>query len=191
MTIPASLVARIRGTACQHDVFHLPTGQMIDEYFDEYLLASDPVLLRDVAVEMARYVPSGTEALVGVELGGIPLTVAVSATSHVPAAFLRRERKSYGTCRHVEGHPVEGRRVVLIDDVVRSGSQVLRAAAVLRQMGARVATAICVLDRDLDGKKRLAEDEIVLQSLLITADLGASSLVRRSEELTEPPEPAS
>lgn len=191
MTIPASLVARIRGTACQHGVFHLPTGQVIDEYFDEYLLASDPVLLRDVAVEMARFVPPGTEALVGLELGGIPLAVAVSATSRVPAAFLRRERKSYGTCRQIEGYPVEGRRVVLIDDVVRSGSQVLRAAAVLRQLGVRVAIAICVLDRDLGGRERLAEDEIVLRSLLTTADLGARSLVRRSEELTEPLESAS
>ncbi len=68
---------------------------------------------------------------------------------------------------------MEGRRVVLVDDVVRSGSQVLRAAAVLRQLGAHVATAICVLERDLDGRKRLAEDEIVLRSLLTTAQTSA------------------
>lgn len=175
MTVPASLVARIRGTACQYGAFHLPTGQVIDEYFDEYLLAADPALLRDVAAELVQCVPPGTDTLVGLELGGIPLTVALSAASGVPAAFLRRERKSYGTFRQVEGHPVKGKHIVLVDDVVRSGSQVLRAATVLRRLGARVATAICVLDRDLGGRARLAQEQIVLRPLLATATLGAES----------------
>ncbi|MCE7011779.1 hypothetical protein LWC34_54545 [Kibdelosporangium philippinense] len=177
MTVPASLVARIRSAACQRGAFHLPTGQVIDEYFDEYLLAADPALLRDVAAELVQHVPPDTDALVGVELGGIPLAVALSAASGVPAAFLRRARKSYGTFRQVEGHPVGGRRVVLVDDVVRSGSQVLRAAAVLRRLGAQVATAICVLDRDLGGGARLARERILLRPLLATAALGRESAV--------------
>jgi phosphoglycolate phosphatase-like HAD superfamily hydrolase len=41
MTIPASLITRINVTACQQGAFHLPTGQVIEEYFDEYLLAAD------------------------------------------------------------------------------------------------------------------------------------------------------
>lgn len=180
MTIPASLLARIRVTACQHGAFHLPTGQVIDEYFDEYLLAADPMLLRDIAAEMARHVPVGTDAVVGLEMGGLPLAVALSAATGVPAGFLRRERKSYGTCRQVEGRPVAGRHVVLIDDVVRSGSQVLRAASVLRCAGASVATAICVLDRDLDGRARLAESQIVLRSLLTPAALSTEVPVWRA-----------
>lgn len=180
MTIPASLLARIRGAACQRGAFHLPTGHVIEEYFDEYLLASDPALLREVAAEMARLVPVGAETLVGLELGGIPLAVALSAATGVPAGFLRRERKSYGTCRQVEGPPVAGRRVALVDDVIRSGSQVLRAASVLRQADASVATVICVLDRDLDGWARLAENQIVLRSLLTPAALGTESPVRQA-----------
>lgn len=171
MTIPVSLLARIRGTACQRGAFQLPTGQVVEEYFDEYLLAADPVLLREVAAEMARYSPVGTEALVGLEMGGIPLAVALSAATGIPVGFLRRERKSYGTCRQMEGRPVAGRHVVLVDDVIRSGSQVLRAASVLRRAGASVATAICVLDRDLGGRARLAESQIVLRSLFTPAAL--------------------
>ncbi len=179
MTIPASLISRIEVTACQQGVFHLQTGQVIEEYFDEYFLAADPTLLRDVAAEMARYVPPGTEMLVGMELGGIPLAVALSAATAVPAGFLRRERKSYGTRRQIEGHPVAGRDVVLVDDVVRSGSQVLRAVSVLRRAGASVATAICVLDRGIDGRARLAENQIILRSLLTPDALGTKSAVRR------------
>lgn len=156
------------------------TGQVIEEYFDEYLLAADPMLLREVAAEMARHVPDCTEALVGLELGGIPLVVALSAATGVPAGFLRRERKSYGTCRQVEGRPVAGRRVVLVDDVVRSGNQVLRAASVLRRAGTRVATAICILDRDLGGRARLAESQIVLRCLFTPAALGTEVPVQQA-----------
>ncbi len=176
MTIPTSLIARIRVTACQQGPFHLPTGQIIETYFDEYLLAADPTLLRDVATEMARYVPVGTEMLVGIELGGIPLAVALSTATGLPAGFLRRRRKSYGTRRQIEGRLVAGRDVVLVDDVVRSGSQILRAASVLRRAGASVATGICVLDRGIGGQARLAENQIILQSLLTPNALDAKSV---------------
>lgn len=179
MTVSTSLVARIRGVACQRAAFHLPTGQVIEEYFDEYLLAADPVLLRDAVAEMVQHVPVSTETLVGLELGGIPLAVALSAATGIPAGFLRRERKPYGTCRQLEGHTVAGRHVVLVDDVVRSGSQVLRAASVLRQAGASVVTAICVLDRELDGQARLAKNQIVLRSLLTSAALGTEPQFRQ------------
>lgn len=178
MTIPASLITRIKVAACQQGAYHLPTGQVIEEYFDEYLLAADPTLLRDVTAQMARYVPVGAEILVGVELGGIPLAMALSAATGVPAGFLRRERKSYGTRRQIEGHPVAGRDIVLVDDVVRSGYQVLRAASVLRWADASVTTAICVLDRDIDGRARLAENQIILRSLLTTEALGMESAVQ-------------
>ncbi|MGH3869473.1 MAG: orotate phosphoribosyltransferase [Pseudonocardiaceae bacterium] len=186
MTITASLFARIRATACQRGAFHLPTGQVIEEYFDEYLLAADPVMLRDIAAEMTRHVPACTEALVGLELGGLPLAVALSAATGVPAGFLRRKRKSYGTCRQVEGRPVTGRHVVLIDDVVRSGAQILRAASVLRLAGASVATAICVLDRGLNGRVRLAESRIELRSLLTSAALSTEVPVWQADQRPGP-----
>ncbi|MGH3694445.1 MAG: orotate phosphoribosyltransferase [Pseudonocardiaceae bacterium] len=180
VTIPASLIARIQVTACKRGAFQLPSGQVIEEYFDEYLMAADPTLLRDVAAEMARYVPVGTEMLMGMELGGIPLAVALSAAAGVPAGFLRRDRKSYGTRRQIEGNPVPGKDVVLVDDVVRSGSQMLRAASVLRQAGASVTTAICVLNRGIDGQARLAENRIILRSLLTPEAFGTESPVRRA-----------
>jgi orotate phosphoribosyltransferase len=175
MTISGSLIIRIRAAACRRGTFHLPTGQVTEEYFDEYLLAAKHILLRDVATEMARYLPVDSEVLVGMELGGIPLVVALSAATGVPAGFLRHERKPYGTRRQIEGPPVMGRGVVLVDDVVRSGRQILRAASVLRRAGANVATAICVLDRDIGGRAHLAENQIVLRSLLTPETLGVES----------------
>lgn len=179
MTALDSLVSRVWHTACRRGEFHLPTGQVLDEYFDEYVLASDPVLLRDVAAEMALRVPTSAEAVVGLELGGIPLTVALSAVTGLPAGFLRRNRKSYGTRRQLEGCAVEGKRVVLVDDVVRSGSQLVRAASILRRVGASVEDAVCVLDRCLDGRVRLAEHQVDLRCLFSADVLDATSFDRR------------
>jgi orotate phosphoribosyltransferase len=180
MSDPASLIARVRAAACQRGPFRLPTEQVIEDYFDEYLLASDPVLLHDVATQMARQVPAKAEVLVGLELGGVPLAVALSAATGTFAGFLRGERKSYGTGRQVEGPVVTGRDVILVDDVVRSGAQLLAAATVLRCAGARVATAICVLDRGLDGRARLAEHHIVLRSLFTPADIYTERTARQA-----------
>ncbi|MGH4021953.1 MAG: orotate phosphoribosyltransferase [Pseudonocardiaceae bacterium] len=181
MTVPSSLVVRIRRAARHQGAFHLPDGQVLDEYFDQYLLAADPALLHDVAAEMHRRMHPDTEVLVGLELGGVPLAVALSAASGLPAGFLRREAKPYGTFRQLEGHPVEGRRVAMVDDVVRSGAQALRAAALLRRLGADVTTALCVLDRNLGGAPRLSGERIALRSLLDAADLTSGSLVEPTD----------
>lgn len=69
---------------------------------------------------------------------------------------------------------------MLVDDVVRSGAQILRTASVLRHAGASVATAICVLDRDLDGRTRLAESQIVLRSLLTPTALSTEVPVQQT-----------
>ncbi|MBA0049749.1 orotate phosphoribosyltransferase [Streptomyces sp. AJS327] len=165
------LAARLAETACVRGAFTLPDGTVLDAYFDEYRLAADPGLLHDVAVAMASLIPTETEVLAGLALGGVPLAVALSAATGLPAAFLRRRAKCYGSKRQVEGIALEGKRVVLVDDVVRSGDQLLAATRVLRIAGAKVTDALCVLERPSRGRQRLAEHRITLNPLLAEADL--------------------
>lgn len=169
-TSTAALAARITKTACVEGPFTLADGRRLDAYFDEYRLAADPHLLRDVADAMAPLVPHGTEILAGIELGGVPLVVALSAVTGLPAAFLRRLPKRYGSQRQIEGVDIAGRRAVLVDDVVRSGSQLLAMARMLRIAGAPVSDALCVLERPLGGRSLLDERGIALHPLLSEAD---------------------
>ncbi len=169
--VPTGLVARIRTAAIQQGEFTLPSGEVLDEYFDQYELAADPVLLHDVAGALARELPRHTDCVVGIALGGVPLAVALSAASRVRASFYRPAPKTYGTCRQIEADAVSGSRVVVVDDVVRSGAQVLRAAEILGEAGATVVAAVCVLDRELGGRERLERRGIELRSLLTPATL--------------------
>ncbi|MFQ6197728.1 orotate phosphoribosyltransferase [Streptomyces sp. NPDC000405] len=174
-TTTTGLAARLSATACVTDAFTLADGQVLDSYFDEYQLAADPQLLHDVADAMSASVPESAEVLAGIELGGVPLVVALSAATGLPAAFLRRTPKRYGSKRQIEGAATAGRRVVLIDDVVRSGGQLLAMARMLRVAGAPVADALCVLERPLGGRLLLGEHGITLHPLLTEADLPATT----------------
>ena len=52
----------------------------------------------------------------------------ISQVTGLPAVFVRKEAKTYGTCRLAEGGEVEGQRLCIIEDVVTSGGAILDAA---------------------------------------------------------------
>ncbi|MCK9795612.1 hypothetical protein M1843_17845 [Isoptericola sp. 4D.3] len=85
--------------------FTLRSGRVDDEYFDKYLFESDPALLLRVAAGMAPLVPSDTELLGGLELGGVPVATVLSSLTGLPALFVRKEAKRYGTARLAEVRP--------------------------------------------------------------------------------------
>ena len=97
--------------------FTLRSGQVSSEYFDKYLFESDPTLLARVVDRMLELVPVDTELLGGLELGGIPIATVLSAETGLPALFVRKEAKTYGTCKLAEGPDVDGRRVTLVEMV--------------------------------------------------------------------------
>lgn len=174
-TTVTTLARRIAAAACRPGAFHRSDGQVLTGYFDEYLLAGDPHLLAETAAALAALVPAGADAVAGLELGGIPIVAALSAASGLPALFVRKEPKTYGTRRHVEGPCAAGSRVLLVDDVVRSGAQMLRAAAVLRELGAEVTGALCLVDRESGGRAALAARGIGLHALMTGADLDTAT----------------
>ena len=150
----------------------LRSGSVSDRYFDKYLFAPDPVLLSEVADRLVPLIPRGTEVLAGLELGGVPVATALSLASGIPAAFVRKEAKGCGTAKLAEGAPVEGRRVVIVEDVVTTGGQVALSARELAVRGARVNTALCVLDRSDGHHEPLQEMGITLISLFTETDVG-------------------
>ena len=158
-------VARLTGT------FTLRSGRTATEYFDKYQFESDPALLDALAAQLAVLVPEGTEVLAGLEMGGIAVVTALGRHAKLPCAFVRKEAKKYGTARLAEGAEVAGRRVLVVEDVVTSGGQVVISTGELRRMGAHVDHALCVIDRQEGGAEALAEHGIKLRALLTRADL--------------------
>ena len=155
--------------------FTLRSGVTSTEYFDKYLFESDPVLLRAIAAALAPLVPPETEALAGLELGGVPLATALSQVMGLPALFVRKEAKTYGTCRLAEGGEVDGRRLTVVEDVVTSGGQVVISCGDLRARGALVEHALCVIDRQSGGPEALTDIGVELRPLFRMDELEAAA----------------
>src|SRR3989337_796829 len=102
-TTDDSLAADIDATCRLTGEFTLRSGQVSTEYFDKYLFEADPLLLARVAREMIQLLPHETDLLGGLELGGVPLATSVSGILGMSALFVRKQAKTYGTCKLAAG----------------------------------------------------------------------------------------
>lgn len=167
----ATLAARI-GELCRlTGDFTLRSGQVASTYFDKYLFEADPELLGAIAIHMAKLVPDTTEVVAGLELGGVPVATAISLVTGIPAAFVRKEAKTYGTAKLAEGADVAGRQVLIIEDVITTGGQAAISAAQLRDRGATVDTVLCVVDRSGADHPSLDALNLSVRSLFSSDEL--------------------
>ena len=148
--------------------FVLRSGVTSNEYFDKYLFEADPVLLRTICEHLVPLVPEGTEALAGLELGGVPIATVLSQLTGIPAYFVRKEAKTYGTCRLAEGGDIDGKRITVVEDVVTSGGQVITSCGVVEH-------ALCVIDRESGGPAGLADIGVTLHPLFTMTELNATA----------------
>ena len=109
--------------------------------------------------------------MAGLELGGVPIATAVSLHTGIVAAFVRKKAKDYGTCKIAEGAELKGKKIVIVEDVVTSGGQVVLSAKDLREHGAEILCAVCVIDRESGGKEALAKEGIELKPLFTMSQL--------------------
>ena len=151
--------------------FTLRSGAVSSEYFDKYLFEGDPPLLHAIAEALAPLVPKNTDALAGLELGGVPLATMLSQVTGLPARFVRKQAKDYGTCRLAEGGDVDGQRLTVVEDVVTSGGQVVASCGDLRDRGAVVDVALCVIDRESGGPEALRAIGVELRPLYRMSEL--------------------
>ncbi|AJA08877.1 orotate phosphoribosyltransferase [Sphingopyxis fribergensis] len=135
--------------------FLLRSGQTSSTYFDKYRFESNPELLKRVAKKMVPLLPHRADVLAGLELGGVPIATAISLDTGMPAAFVRKKAKNYGTCLAVEGADVASKRVVLIEDVITTGGAIVEAVKLVEAAGGNVVGIVCAIWRG-DGAPGIA-----------------------------------
>lgn len=151
--------------------FLLRSGQTSTEYFDKYLFEAQPDILNAIALRMKPMIPNDIDCLAGLEMGGIPVVTMLSYVSGIPAVFVRKEAKEYGTCKLAEGGDITGRKLLIVEDVVTSGGQIILSAKDLRERKAEVKDVLCVIDRESGGQTNLAKEGLTLQSLFTMSEL--------------------
>jgi orotate phosphoribosyltransferase len=122
-------------------------------------------------LEMLPLIPTDVEVLAGLELGGVPIATAMSLSTGLPLAFVRKKAKEYGTCQAVEGAAIRGRRVVLIEDVITTGGAVADAERLVKQAGGEVVGVVCAIWRG-DGSPRVeASPGLIARAAFTKRDL--------------------
>jgi len=151
--------------------FKLRSGQTSTEYFDKYRFEAEPVLLKEIARQMAPLIPVGTELLAGLEMGGIPIATALSLETGLPCVFVRKQAKDYGTCQLAEGREIKNKKVCVIEDVVTTGGQVVISTQDLRNLGAVISDVLCVIHRGpVFPEPKLTEVGLKLTPLFLKSD---------------------
>ncbi|HHT9118467.1 MAG TPA: orotate phosphoribosyltransferase, partial [Candidatus Hypogeohydataceae bacterium YC38] len=102
----------------------------------------------------------------------IPLATALSLKSGLPFVIVRKVKKGHGTKKLVEGRISTGDEVLLIEDVVTTGEQAIRAVETLKQAGARVKKVLCVIDREEGGRENIESKGLVFEPLFTKRSLG-------------------
>lgn len=137
----------------------LSGGARSDYYIDKFRLFSDPQVLRRIARMFVPLIAETHPDLIGgTELGGVVLATAVSQMCNIPLLAVRKEPKGYGAFpnEYVEGPYEPGQRVLLIEDVVSGGREMLAAKARLEELNLRV-TCCAVISRGLAPVRSLIQ----------------------------------
>lgn len=150
--------------------FTLTSGAKSPYYVDVKLASTKPAALRALAQGLATHA-AGHDLLAGMELGAVPLVAAVALETGLPYVILRKQARTHGTGKRIEGDFRRGQRVLLIEDVATTGKTMAESLALLREAGLVVERAACVVDREQGAGHALAAQGVSLSSLVKAAEL--------------------
>ena len=164
----------------QFGSFTLKSGVISPIYLDLRRTVADAGLLRMVARAYERLLtPLTFDRLAAIPYAGLPIGTAIALEMNRPLIYPRREVKSYGTGKAIEGSFAPGETVAIIDDVITTGASKIEALTPLTAAGLRVHDIVVLIDREQGGAAELAAHGLRLHSVLTMTSL-LDILVRRS-----------
>lgn len=151
--------------------FFLGSGRHSDDYFDKYLFETKPTVLRRLASLLGERIPAAVDRLAGPELGAVALVAALSLETGLPFVIVRKPLRNRANVRLVEGELHRGESVLIIEDVVSTGSEAIRVADQIERVGGRVSGVLAVIDREHGGGQRVASAGYHFDSLFRGSEL--------------------
>lgn len=166
------LASRIAQVALLQGDFTLRSGRKSHYYLDKYLFSTQPDILQALGALFAERLDPPVNKLAGAELGGIPLVTAAALASGLPCVFIRNQKKEYGTGKQLEGNLGPGDNVALLEDVCTTGGQILEAAKVIEEQGAKIVKIIGTIDREEGARENIEGAGYTFEALFTKTDLG-------------------
>jgi orotate phosphoribosyltransferase len=156
-------------TGClRFGTFKLSSGALSPYYVDLRLIPSDPEAFRKVigyySSVIQGEIAERSHSFAGIPTAGIAYGAVLAFNHRKPFLYVRREAKEHGTGRRIEGRLFPGVKVLILDDVVTSGSNLVNAIDAIRTDGGIVEDAVVLLDRQQGGAISLEKTGVKLHS---------------------------
>jgi orotate phosphoribosyltransferase len=139
------------------------------------------------ALILEKLRPSAIDAVGGLALGAYPIAIAVSDAlyrltgTEIRAFVVRKEPKTHGLQKYLEGDVKRGERVLIVDDVITTGSSTLTAIRKSRDAGLEVVQAIVIVDRgEENGRENIEREGVPFDAIFTLTDLQAAYKQRQS-----------
>jgi len=185
MTTHDRLLSLLAERSARRGQFTLASGRQSTLYIDARLTTMSPdglALIGPLALERIAKAGWEVDAIGGLTLGADPVSYAIayasaSTTRPLRAFTVRKEAKSHGTGRLIEGPFREGDRVVVIEDVITTGGSALRAVEAIRTARGLVVGVLALVDREEGGREALESAGLAVVTLALATDIIARTPV--------------
>ena len=178
MTDREDLIRAVKELAVVRGRVTLASGKEADYYVDMRRVTLDGAASPLVGRVMSELVADlDFDAVGGLTLGADPVATAMlharaAAGGRLDAFVVRKEAKSHGLQRRIEGTDVTGRRVLVVEDTSTTGGSPLEAALALREAGAEVVAVAVVVDRATGAAERIRAEGLPYFYALGLGDIG-------------------
>lgn len=180
--------------ALQFGMFTLSGGRLSPYYLDLRIVPSFPDAFRSCVDLMAKAAGSisSVDKIGGIPTGGLPWASVLAYSLGKPLVYVRKETKHHGREKMVEGILSPGNRILLVDDVITTGHNILAALQTLRAEGGVVEDALVLVDREEGGRDQLSKERVKLHAVTRISELAKKLLdmdaisEAQFEELTNP-----
>jgi len=166
------LTKRVKETSYLEGDFTLRSGKKSKYYMDKYLFETCPDILKALGEEFAKHATNDVTLIAGAELGGVALAAATAMQTGKKWIIVRNSKKDYGTSKMVEGVLKKDDVVLLVEDIATTGGQVLEAAKIITEAGAKVKKIVAVIDRKQGASENITAAGFKFESILTKEDLG-------------------
>lgn len=155
----------------------LASGQTSDYYIDGrslFLHGESALLIGEALFQLTHDLQPQT--IGGPEVGALPPTVAATmryfqAGVDMEGFFVRKEAKTHGLQKRIEGRLEAGWRVVIVEDVMTTGGSAVSAIEAVQAAGGRIVAVVCLVDRLQGAAERFAQMGLVFRPVFTLKEL--------------------
>jgi len=171
----------LRTGSIKFGTFKLASGILSSYYVDLRLIPGDPEAFRRIIsfyLTLLASVGRRVQRLAGIPTAGIAYAAVLAYDLRKPFLYVRKEPKAHGRGRRIEGLLLPGERVLVLDDVVTTGTNIVEAVEVIRAEGGIVQDAVVLLDRQQGGEANLKRTGVKLHSFTTMRRIADRLMVR-------------